>query len=277
MYHDIEYSNNDQLQLQVSTNGGSSWSNVGSAVDRYDGTKGWKEHRVDVSAYTGAGMNDVRIAFLGLAQYGNDIHLDDVSVTCSCTPSLLRLAINGPAAGFSINQGSASAVSATVKDDCGSAVTGATVTASFSCGEPSITLYDDGAHGDGAAGDGTYGNIWTPAYSGVCDVTVNASKAAYSGGTDLINGAVVNQPVRIAGKTPYYSSIQAAYDASADGDSIEIQDLDFAEILYFDLNIWVGLKGGYNSTHTNNNGYSYVEGSLTISDGTVAVDKMIIY
>ena len=88
MYHDTGYSSsNDHVQVQVSTDGGATWSNVGAAVSRYDGSTGWKKHSVDLSAY--ASQTDLRLGFLGISGYGNDVHIDDISLgTPSCiTPS----------------------------------------------------------------------------------------------------------------------------------------------------------------------------------------------
>jgi len=86
VYHDTQYSNADTIQAQISTNGGTVWNSVGTAINRYDGSAGWKQHTIDLSSYTGASMTDVRIAFLGTSNYGNDTHIDDVTVTAStCT------------------------------------------------------------------------------------------------------------------------------------------------------------------------------------------------
>ncbi len=68
----------DRVQLQISTDGGTSWDNVGDAVLRDDGTQGWARYTRDISAYTGPGMTDVRIAFMGISDWGNDLHIDDV-------------------------------------------------------------------------------------------------------------------------------------------------------------------------------------------------------
>jgi hypothetical protein len=77
MYHDTGYSTSaDKVQLQVNT--GSSWVNVGTAVNRYDGSTGWKQHTIDVSAYKGT---TVTLGFLGISAYGNNEFIDDVTVT----------------------------------------------------------------------------------------------------------------------------------------------------------------------------------------------------
>ncbi|MGV8040272.1 MAG: S8 family serine peptidase [Thermoanaerobaculaceae bacterium] len=79
MYHDTGYSSYaDRVQPQVSTNG-TTWTSVGSAVNRYDGSTGWKLHTVNISTYKGSSA--LRVAFLGISAYGNDCHVDDVSVT----------------------------------------------------------------------------------------------------------------------------------------------------------------------------------------------------
>jgi Bacterial pre-peptidase C-terminal domain len=77
MYHDTGYSTSaDRVQVQVST--GSTWSNAGTAVNRYDGTTGWKQHTIDLTAWKGT---TVQLGFLGISAYGNNEYIDDVIVT----------------------------------------------------------------------------------------------------------------------------------------------------------------------------------------------------
>ena len=77
MYHDTGYSTYaDKVQLQVST--GSTWANVGTAVNRYDGTTGWKQHTIDLTAYKGT---TVQLGFVGISAFGNNEFIDDVTVT----------------------------------------------------------------------------------------------------------------------------------------------------------------------------------------------------
>jgi hypothetical protein len=77
MYHDTGYSTYaDKVQVQVST--GSTWANVGTAINRYDGSTGWKQHTIDLSAYKGT---TVQLGFLGISAFGNNEFIDDVTVT----------------------------------------------------------------------------------------------------------------------------------------------------------------------------------------------------
>ena len=77
MYHDTGYTTSaDRVQVQIST--GSTWSNAGTAVNRYDGSTGWKQHTIDLTAWKGS---TVQLGFLGISAYGNNVFLDDVIVT----------------------------------------------------------------------------------------------------------------------------------------------------------------------------------------------------
>jgi len=75
----------------------------------------------------------------------------------------------------------------------------------------------------------------------------------------------------------YYStSIQDAYYNAFEGNIIESQALHFNQDLNFHLPISVTLKGGYNSLYSSNPSYTTVNGTLTISDGSVTVENVII-
>lgn len=77
MYHDTAYpGDNDHVQAQITTDG-ITWSNVGSAISRYNGTTGWAQSSIDLSAYKG---KTLYLGFAGISGKGNDIYLDNVSV-----------------------------------------------------------------------------------------------------------------------------------------------------------------------------------------------------
>jgi hypothetical protein len=76
MYHETGFSSAaDRVQVQVSTG---TWANVGSAINRYDGSTGWKQHTIDLTAYKGT---TIQLGFLGISVFGNDIYIDDAIVT----------------------------------------------------------------------------------------------------------------------------------------------------------------------------------------------------
>ncbi len=78
MYHDTETTDNDLLQVQVSTDGGATWGNVGGPISRFDGTDSWESHMVGLDSYLG--QSAVLVGLLGISAHGNDIHLDDLAL-----------------------------------------------------------------------------------------------------------------------------------------------------------------------------------------------------
>jgi hypothetical protein len=77
VYHDTGFTSaNDRVQVQASTTG--TWANVGTAVSRFDGSTGWKQHTIDMTAYKGT---TVQLGFLGISVFGNDVYIDDAVVT----------------------------------------------------------------------------------------------------------------------------------------------------------------------------------------------------
>lgn len=77
VYHDTGRATyNDRLQAQVTT--GSTWVNVGPSVSRYNGTTGWSQVSVDLSAYIG---QSIMFGFLGTSGGGYNLYADDVMLT----------------------------------------------------------------------------------------------------------------------------------------------------------------------------------------------------
>ncbi len=138
VYHNTRYPTSlDTLQPQVSIDAGVTWNNVGATINRYDGSAGWKQHTVDISSYTGPGRTDVRVAFLGTSAWGDDVHIDDVTVTAS--------ACNVPAGGLVVGNvfdalTTASLTGAVVSNDSGRVFT-TTATPDPAVGDAFYTLF----------------------------------------------------------------------------------------------------------------------------------------
>jgi len=105
MYHDTGWGAlNDYVQLQVSTNG-SSWTDIGTPVNRYDGTTGWAQVSIDVSAYKGQTLWP---GFVGMSVWGNDIYLDDVEIISQGTAAA-DFTITAPTTATAVQGGSGTA------------------------------------------------------------------------------------------------------------------------------------------------------------------------
>jgi len=76
-----------------------------------------------------------------------------------------------------------------------------------------------------------------------------------------------------------YSSLQAAYNAAGNGDTIKCRDLRFTENLTINRNITVTLDGGYNCDFTiNAGGQTPIKGMLTttVGGGTITIRNVKI-
>jgi hypothetical protein len=162
--------------------------------------------------------------------------------------------------------------------------TGQAVTINYTVTSPAGT-----PTGNVTVGDGTVSCTGTVA-AGTCTLifSTTGSKtltAQYSGDAGFNAGisagvtqTVTLPPVRIAGTTPvYFTTIQSAYDAAADGDTIQIQALDFPEAVSLDRNVSVSMQGGYDSGYTGNSGTTSISGTLTVASGTVAVANILVH
>ena len=95
MFHDSGYdTRDDRIQVQVSIAGGA-WTDVGAPISRYNGQWGWHQHYVDLSSVNHAA--NVRVGLLGISAYGNDIHIDDLSITGTTQLPSNWITLNGGA------------------------------------------------------------------------------------------------------------------------------------------------------------------------------------
>jgi len=110
--------------------------------------------------------------------------------------------------------------------------------------------------------------------------TANLSISSNDVQTPTINASlsgtgVCLDPVRVG--STYYSTLQAAYNASADGSVIQSQRITFTENLLINRNITVTLEGGYDCGYTSNSGYvTTLKGMLQTSAGTLTIGNFIL-
>jgi len=79
MYHDPNAPGyNDRVQPQISLDG-STWTSVGPVISRYAASAGWEQVSVDLGAYIG--QSTVYLGFLGISGFGDNMYLDDVTIT----------------------------------------------------------------------------------------------------------------------------------------------------------------------------------------------------
>jgi len=102
MFHDHGYSfSGDSLvvEIKVYDNGWpDQWTRL-EAYNRYSSTDEWVEHTIDLSAYSG---HTIMIGFHAYSGYGNDIHIDDVSINTQNANDVGVTAILSPSGLYSV-------------------------------------------------------------------------------------------------------------------------------------------------------------------------------
>jgi len=76
------------------------------------------------------------------------------------------------------------------------------------------------------------------------------------------------------GEGIYSPGIQAAYDASADSDTIRLWGIDFTEAVICAADKKIRIAGGYDEPYSTRDGTTVVRGSLTVSSGLVNLDRL---
>ena len=126
------------------------------------------------------------------------------------------------------------------------------------------------------------GGAWTGSVqvtSAGADMTITAQAKGKTGTSNPFDVNISSSSfVRIDGLPPaYYGTLQDAFAAAVEGDTIQAQEITPAEDLNFNPGsaISITFDGGYNADFTSPIGYTTMN-SMSISGGTVTVDRLII-
>jgi hypothetical protein len=115
----------------------------------------------------------------------------------------------------------------------------------------------------------------TPAATGDFNFSVQVTDGILLTAVKQLSVTITQTPPVMTSSNSF-STIQAAYDTCSTGTTIQIQAIDFDEYLYFGRDISITLKGGYDADYTSNLSYTTISGSLTISQGTVVLENIVI-
>jgi len=146
---------------------------------------------------------------------------------------------------------------------------------SFSTNTGVTQFFDLGTSVNLHAAQGEYSLFtgWTGACSGTSDcalpMTVNRSVAA-------VFDIDTAHKTLIYGTTKYNPTLLSAYTASFSNDVILAWGTGFSENLVLGKSIAVTIRGGYNRGYTVNNGYTTLQGSLSVKSGALTVERLVI-
>jgi hypothetical protein len=120
----------------------------------------------------------------------------------------------------------------------------------------------------------------TPTTAGTFSFTAQVTAASSSIAVRNLSITTAALPVRYGDPSAPVNPatvIQSAYDHCVDGYIVQVQALEFpTNDILFDRPITITLQGGFNENFTSNTSFTTVNGTLTISDGKVIVENIII-
>jgi subtilisin family serine protease len=257
MYQDSQYTNTDRVDIYVNTVSNLIGASLIGAVNRYNPVAGWYEYTFDIpSTFTGA-TNYLLIN--GASDFGNDIHLDDISVTALIPTYPLTFSFAG--SGY----GSVNSVPSGI--NCAGTTGSACPPQSFN-GGLSVTL---SASADYSSTNCSTFTGWSTNTT-VCPVTGTCS-VTMTGPVNITGTFVRDKLVNFSPQTSgTYGSLLEAFTAAAPtGQIIQVRDnsglTPFPDPLT--INKSITFKGGYATGFTTNAGYTTTNGKLTVASGGV--------
>jgi len=95
-------------------------------------------------------------------------------------------------------------------------------------------------------------------------------------GLNFVLTSNVSPNVKILGNLQPYSLLQPAYNDAVNGAVILAQGIIFSESPIMGTSKAVTIRGGYDPTFTTQSGYTTLQGVLTVGQGSLVIDRLII-
>ena len=149
-------------------------------------------------------------------------------------------------------------------------------------GNTGTASYNEGTHLSftAAAGTGYTFYEWTGdyvSYENPLQITMDSNKAIIATFDDYTGTSCINPPFKIGALPHNYPTIKDAYDGLGNNELLMIRAVSFTEsLLNLNQGKTVGLSGGYACDFTTNAGFTTIKGTLTISDGTVTLENLMV-
>ena len=149
-------------------------------------------------------------------------------------------------------------------------------------GNTGTASYNEGTHLSltAAAGTGYTFYEWTGdyvSYENPLQITMDSNRAITATFDDYTGTSCINPPFKIGLGTHNYPTIKDAYDGLGNNELLMIRAVSFTEsLLNLNQGKAVGLSGGYSCDFTTNAGFTTIHGTLTISEGIVAIENLIV-
>jgi hypothetical protein len=264
IYRDSGYNNDDKVEVYVNTAANLTGATLLGTIYRYPGFSptvagdGWYNYSFAIPG-TFTGTTNYLI-FKGISGYGNDIHIDDISVLGGASNNTLTVSFPGTGSGSIISTSGPNPALNCSAPPCTASLTSGTAV-SLQRSTTSLGSTFAGWSGcDSQSGDN-------------CSLTMTADRTASATFTLL-------QYLKNIESGNYYGTLQAALTSATTSQTIRalaIQMLDPAGVNFNTSTSGVILKGGFSTlSDIAPTGYTSVTGPVQISSGSLTVENLII-
>jgi len=114
-----------------------------------------------------------------------------------------------------------------------------------------------------------------PTVAGTSSFTVQVLDASGFKATKALTASIKFLPIKTLGSIAVYNtSLQAAYNAAANGATIYCQAVDMTENLSFGLNKTITIIGGYDSLYSVSSGVTTIHGTMKVIAGAVPMKSV---
>jgi hypothetical protein len=146
---------------------------------------------------------------------------------------------------------------------------------SFSTNTAASELFDEGTTVNIIVEPSEYSRFtgWT----GACGDASDCGLAMTSSVDVIANFDFDNvHKARIGDTTKYFTTLQAASNAAVTGNTVDAWGTGFNETVTLASSQAVTIKGGFNEAYSANDGYTTLQGSLTVRNGSLTVERLVI-
>lgn len=266
MYHDTGASTlPDRVDVYINTTSNLTGAVLIGYANRYAGTSGWSQHTLEIPASFAGAVNYLLLN--GVSAYGNDIHLDDITVYAFTPLYPLGFTFSGNGYGSVNSAPSGISCVGTAGNNC--------AVVNFNAGD-NVTLT---ALPDVSSEHYSIFSSWTTNTTpcpgtGTCGVTMNAP-------VKVTGLWVRDKLVKIPATGSTYDTILDSLASAGEDTVIRVRDnsglTPFDDVLTIDKGIT--LIGGCDATFADGSGYSATIGRLTVKlqdDHPVKVQRLIL-
>ncbi len=119
----------------------------------------------------------------------------------------------------------------------------------------------------------------TPTTVGTVNFTIQATDTnttSASKSLSIYTNSATSSTIKSGSSQVSYNSLSEAYSASLSGDNLQIKAVTLNENIDFNRDVLINLRGGFNPDFTAQEGHTVINGSITVSSGSIVIENISV-